>query len=155
MDKLLIWLALGAVGCRVEYSDDAAPDGGSLDSGDAAIGPWRSRPSPVTTQLDAVWTRDGELVVAVGVGGVIVRSTDGGATWGTISSGTTAWLHDVYGIGDDVYAVGDGGTVVHSADAGQSFRVVDAGVTSALSAVWAYDEGNVWIGGDDLLRSAD
>jgi photosystem II stability/assembly factor-like uncharacterized protein len=58
---------------------------------------------------------DGQIAVAVGEGGAMLVSNDGGLRWRDRPSGTTRTLRDVWLIGADgksVYAVGDGGVLV-------------------------------------------
>ena len=66
--------------------------------------------------LNAVaWSDDGLIAVAVGEGGAMLVSSDGGQRWRDRPSGTTRTLRDVWLIGADgksVYAVGDGGVLV-------------------------------------------
>jgi photosystem II stability/assembly factor-like uncharacterized protein len=60
-------------------------------------------------------SEDGVLAVAVGEGGAMLISTDGGQRWRDRPSGTTRTLRDVWLIGADgksLYAVGDGGVMV-------------------------------------------
>jgi photosystem II stability/assembly factor-like uncharacterized protein len=60
-------------------------------------------------------SQDGLVAVAVGEGGAMLVSTDGGQRWFDRPSGTTRTLRDVWLIGADgksVYAVGDGGVLV-------------------------------------------
>src|SRR6185295_13922034 len=66
--------------------------------------------------LNAIaWSMDGLIAVAVGEGGAMLVSNDGGQRWRDRPSGTTRTLRDVWLIGADgksVYAVGDGGVLV-------------------------------------------
>jgi len=60
-------------------------------------------------------SEDGVIAVAVGEGGAMLVSSDGGQRWRDRPSGTTRTLRDVWLIGADgksVYAVGDGGVLV-------------------------------------------
>jgi hypothetical protein len=60
--------------------------------------------------------------IAVGEAGVIIRSTNNGSTWSSITSPTQEYLRSVVGYGGDAtkrfVAVGDSGTILHSSDAG-------------------------------------
>jgi photosystem II stability/assembly factor-like uncharacterized protein len=66
--------------------------------------------------LEAVaLSMDGSMGVAVGEGGAMLVSSDGGQRWRNRPTGTTRTLRDVWLIGNDgksVYAVGDGGVLV-------------------------------------------
>jgi photosystem II stability/assembly factor-like uncharacterized protein len=56
---------------------------------------------------------------AVGTGGVIVRSTNGGETWTSQTSGTSATIYDVSAISaTEAWACSDGGRFLHTIDGG-------------------------------------
>jgi photosystem II stability/assembly factor-like uncharacterized protein len=56
----------------------------------------------------------------VGVGGTIVRTTDGGATWTPQASGTTNILHGVSFVDANTgTAVGDSGTILRTDTGGE------------------------------------
>src|SRR5580658_487807 len=60
-----------------------------------------------------------ESMIAVGDAGTIVRTTDGGATWVQISSGTNAALTGVsFADGSTGIAVGSAGAILRTTDAG-------------------------------------
>ena len=66
--------------------------------------------------LTAVSFRDASNGMVVGVGGAILRTTDGGSTWTIQSSGTT---NDLYGVSftdaKTGTVVGSGGTILRTA----------------------------------------
>jgi photosystem II stability/assembly factor-like uncharacterized protein len=75
-------------------------------------------------QLEGVWGVGPTLVYAVGynagLGGTILRSDDGGATWETQASRTSNRLNDVHFVdAQRGWAVGDGGVIVHTARGGR------------------------------------
>ena len=80
---------------------------------------WTVQTSNVTSHLNAVAASSGTRI-AVGDGGVILRSTNG-TTWSQVTSGTTAPLTGVVRGGDRWIAVGPLGTVLRSTDDGASF----------------------------------
>lgn len=83
---------------------------------------------------------DGRRVLAAGSRGTVQRSTDGGATWATPVSGTSAALFGVDFATDDVaWAVGSGGTVLRSDDGGASWSPQSSGTTERLFTVRAVD----------------
>jgi photosystem II stability/assembly factor-like uncharacterized protein len=105
---------LVAVGERgfVLYSDD---QGGS----------WTARPTPVTRTLTGVAFRDAKMGVAVGHGGSIVRTEDGGATWSQVEvaeTGTDSLLDVQHLGGDHFIAYGAFGLYLDSTDAGRSWQ---------------------------------
>jgi photosystem II stability/assembly factor-like uncharacterized protein len=135
-------------------------------------------PTPQGADLYAVATSpDGKTLVAVGQGGVVVRSTDAGATWSlasmtaaTAATSTTAGTGpaaptvgiDLQGVAftdaSTVVAVGKGGTILRSSDQGSTFQPVAAPDTRDLGAVWGDPDAKVAliVGQHGLiLRSTD
>ncbi|MGI5861915.1 MAG: WD40/YVTN/BNR-like repeat-containing protein [Myxococcales bacterium] len=99
------------------------------------------------------------VAIAVGDGGTIVRSTDDGATWSSVSSGTTVNLRSVAYVGNDTwYAVG-GPELLKSTDNGQTWRKLYTGLTTTELQYVRGDKVNpdvVWLAGANgtLLYSA-
>lgn len=90
--------------------------------------------------------------VAVGAGGLILTSVEGGP-WTAQASGVTADLGDVTWTGERFVAVGSGGTILTSPD-GASWAQVDSGVTDGFFTVhWT---GSLLLaGGSRILVSED
>ncbi|NNL86893.1 MAG: hypothetical protein HKP27_14620 [Myxococcales bacterium] len=63
-----------------------------------------------------------QLSFACGVGGVAIRTRDGGKSWSTLSVPTGAGLYDIAASGENVIVVGDRGVIFTSADAGETWR---------------------------------
>lgn len=83
---------------------------------------WSVISSPVTADLNAVF-RDGSsgAIMAVGDGGVILRSLDDGLTWTQLISGSNQDLYDVFPwFGAGWFAIGANGTILRSTDGGGS-----------------------------------
>jgi hypothetical protein len=96
---------------------------------------WFSLSSGSTAALHAVdFTSDGVRGLAVGSGGVAYRTLDGGATWASSSTGTTANLLSVSvpatGTGQVAYACGSGGTILRTDDFGASWTAQPAPATT-------------------------
>jgi photosystem II stability/assembly factor-like uncharacterized protein len=68
----------------------------------------------------------GSTVVAVGADGAMVRSTDGGATWKDVASGTLHNLSAVWGSDSLFVAVGSAGTILVSRDGGTAWAPPDS-----------------------------
>jgi photosystem II stability/assembly factor-like uncharacterized protein len=68
----------------------------------------------------------GSTVVAVGAGGAMLRSTDGGATWGDVDSGTMHHLSAIWGSDSLFVAVGSAGTILVSRDGGARWAMLPA-----------------------------
>jgi photosystem II stability/assembly factor-like uncharacterized protein len=96
---------------------------------------------------------------AVGSGGVIYKSTDGGQTWALQTSPVTLTLFDVHFTSEtNGWAVGDNGTMVFTTDGTTWVESDSSGVmtTRDLNAV-RFIGSNGWIGGDagTMFRSTD
>jgi len=96
----------------------AGANGTIVESADATT--WSTRASGTSSTLNGLATNGAGTYVAVGAGGSITTTTDGGATWKLASSGTTQDLFAItYGSsgGINVFvAVGAQGTMLISAD---------------------------------------
>jgi photosystem II stability/assembly factor-like uncharacterized protein len=124
----------------------------------ALAGGWYQPQDPmVSNTINKIITEDPEskLLFAVGDGGIILMSKDGGHGWMDISHPATFEnLHDIavyYGVPDTVLiVVGDNGTILRSIDFGFSWSLTDTLTGMNLYAV-AYDFhlGTFIIGGDN------
>lgn len=113
---------------------------------DPATG-WQSQPSGTSQTLRGVAAIDELRSYAVGDGGTIVATTNGGQTWSPQSSGTTAVLHDVFFLGNGGaslgkgitasrgWAVGNGGTILSTMNGGVTWTKQSSGTTADLMAV--------------------
>lgn len=71
--------------------------------------------------MNAIQLVDDLVGYAVGTngGGLVLRTTDGGATWGAQVSGTAVPLDDVWFVdGLRGWAVGTGGRIIHTSRGG-------------------------------------
>ena len=76
-------------------------------------GRWISQPSGTTANLRDVYFLDSNRGWAVGDGGAIVGTTDGGTTWTLEVSGVSADLRSVHAASSNVvFAVGANGTIL-------------------------------------------
>jgi photosystem II stability/assembly factor-like uncharacterized protein len=94
-----------------------------------------------------------------GAGGLIIRSSDGGASWVVSETGTqsalyaTAFADVSLGI-----AAGDSGTIVRSQDGGTTWKAISSGTTQTLrAAAFTRDKSLALVVGDNgtILRSID
>ena len=90
----------------VRWTEDVFPEGNGWLGG--------------VTYVDGVW-------VAAGGNGDVVRSTDGGDTWGYVDSGFFTHVRDMTTFGSRVIGVGDGGLIVYSDDQGQTWMDASPG----------------------------
>jgi len=96
---------------------------------------------------------------AVGGGGVILKSTDRGASWTSLPSGTTRTLR-AFHIRDNAavaFAVGDSGTILRTSNRGSSWTQVASGTVKTLRAVvFASPENGIIVGDSGtVLTSVD
>jgi photosystem II stability/assembly factor-like uncharacterized protein len=86
---------------------------------------------------------------AVGDGGLIIRSTDGGMTWRPLASGTKVDLRHVQFLDDDHgWTVGEDGTIVATDDSGSTWGVQTAPTGEDLHQVHFVDASHGWAVGD-------
>jgi photosystem II stability/assembly factor-like uncharacterized protein len=91
---------------------------------------------------------DATTGVAVGVGGKIFRTTDGGASWQGQNPGTTRNLNDVFFVdASQGWAVGDNGTILRTTNAGRSWEPQTSSATAPLYGVRFADANRGWIVG--------
>lgn len=109
---------------------------------------WTGLQSGTTRTLRATAAVSAQKSWAVGDGGTIVVTADGGTTWRPQTSGTTADLRSVIFI-DAVHgmAVGSSGTVLVTSDGGSSWDKAPAGTTTDLTSV-AASGATAWVVGD-------
>ncbi len=87
------------------------------------------------TSLQGIFLRD-SVAIAVGSDGVILRSTDQGATWDeTVPSGTKALLRSISMSGDIAIAVGEDSTILRSTDKGKTWSKPTHPATGKLYGV--------------------
>lgn len=87
--------------------------------------------------------------VAVGDGGLVLRTQDGGLSWGHRTSGVSEALHSLWFATFDVgWSVGDGGTVIKTVDRGTAWTRQASGTTRNLNGVYCTCVNNVWAVGE-------
>ena len=103
-----------------------------------------------------VWV-DPRTVVIVGEMGVVVRSTDGGATWTRQDDIVDGHLFGVAltGKGAGVLAVGSDGAIAHSTDGGETWTRVDSGTTEHLFRAAVADGHTLVAGAAGTMLVAD
>jgi photosystem II stability/assembly factor-like uncharacterized protein len=72
--------------------------------------------------FDLWFDATGQVGIAVGLSGTVMRSEDGGASWAPVVAGLDADLYGVGGAGDRVVVVGKRGVIAISDDRGRSFE---------------------------------
>ncbi len=90
---------------------------------------------------------------AVGEGGQIFHTTDGGANWFEQSSGTLTHLYSVHAsTPDTAWAVGVQGLVLKTTNGGSTWDPVDVGTSYGLGRVYFVDAMTGWIAGGDVVN---
>ena len=92
-----------------------------------ACGAFVSLPAAGSRSWHGVATHDGVTVYAAVYGGVIYKSTDGGATWVALSSGSRYWHSVATHDGVTLYAVVHAGVIYKSADGGETWAALSSG----------------------------
>ena len=118
---------------------------------------WTIQPSTTLSNLYGVAHVDAGTWIAVGDGGTILRSTDGGAGWSGVSSPVADALRGVSMLGSVGVAVGIGGRIVRTTDGGAHWVVQVRPTTRALYAVSLApglavatgEEGQIFVSEDD------
>jgi photosystem II stability/assembly factor-like uncharacterized protein len=88
-------------------------------------------------RLNAVWFADHESGWAVGSGGVIISTADGGRTWRPQVSGVGDDLFDVkFFDAREGWAVGSGGAMLHTTDGGRTWADEKRVTTHALERLF-------------------
>ncbi len=99
-----------------------------------------SAPGGVT--FSSVNFYDDNFGYAIGTGGVIYRTLDGGINWELMNSGVDVDLSGiVFGNGSTAFASGAGGTLLVSSDGGNSWNRFNSGTTSDITGL-AFNGGN-------------
>lgn len=90
------------------------------------------------------------LGIAVGDGGLIIRSSDGGVSWQQVSSGVKTDLKHVQFINESRgWAVGEQGIILYSEDGGQSWNKQTSPSSADLNRLFFFDANNGWIVGNN------
>lgn len=98
--------------------------------------------------LNAVFFESSLVGYTVGNGGVILKTSDGGTTWATVSSGTSSNLAAVYSAGNSLYVL-TSDSFRRSLDGGITWTAasVSSRETVALTNMWFADQNTGYICG--------
>ena len=135
---------------------DAQPD---LPTG--AQGVWRAQSSNTDATLNDVVFADSNRGWAVGVGGAVLHTSDGGSTWEQQDSGTDVTLLKASFVSpEEGWAVGKLGVVIHTRDGGKTWERQAADTTLGLNLIGVsfVDAQNGWVmteRGSVILKTED
>ena len=102
--------------------------------------------------LFAVDFRDDNYGFAVGGGGIILRTENGGANWTKVSSSFNTTLKRVGFIDDKRgWAVGFNGTILHTTDKGVTWARQDSGVKDNLYSLFINKKGGCAVGANGTV----
>jgi len=136
------------------YADTFDTTGGVYHSSDGLT--WSSvTPSPAPASLNALFVSSASEVFAVGLGGSIYHTIDGGASWASQTSGVTGDFAAVWGTGSLVLASGRGGEIVRTVNGGATWTKTNSGTTAVLYGLWGSSATDIWAVGQNatLLHS--
>ncbi|MFP5260326.1 MAG: WD40/YVTN/BNR-like repeat-containing protein [Blastocatellia bacterium] len=107
--------------------------------------------------LYSVQFTDADYGYVVGDSGLILASTNGGASWREQKSGTDAQLFHLSFQGDKGWVVGTGGVILHTDDAGRNWYAQRSGTADDLNRVYLINDKDGLITGDNglLLRTGN
>ena len=143
-------MAMTAAMTALGYGGDARADAAPVARR------WIS-PQPSGENLRALWGTEGALL-AIGEGGTILRSSDHGASWTSVASGTSYSLNAIWGSSEgDLWIAGDEQTILRSTDGGAVWNRMTPPVAGHLAAIWGSDPHDVYFagGGGQLLHTKD
>jgi photosystem II stability/assembly factor-like uncharacterized protein len=96
-------------------------------------------------RLNAVSFADARRGWAVGAGGVVLATSDGGRTWRAQSSGTESELFDVKFFDErEGRAVGADGVAIHTSDGGATWSAETTGTSHALERLFFTGRARGW-----------
>ncbi|MCC7158094.1 MAG: T9SS type A sorting domain-containing protein [Ignavibacteria bacterium] len=103
----------------------------------------------------SVFSRDGNIVWAVGNNGQVFNSNSGGSTWNTNILGSTKY-YSVFSVNQKVWITGENGVLQMSSNGGISWTVNTIS-SQQLNSVFFTDENNGWIAGNSgtILRTTN
>jgi|GEM_PF-5756371 len=120
---------------------------------------WRGASTPPGSgALNNVKFTDLTTAVAVGMEGTVLRTTNRGATWTRLDSGTVRELAAVsFDDGNTGTAVGQAGTILRTTDGGLTWMAQSSGTTNSLDDVFSLDAKTAVAvgGGGTILQTID
>ena len=106
---------------------------------------WYALTAPNEESYFGLHVFDANTAIAVGSGGFIIRTTDGGDTWSVVASGSTDRLHRVVFVGDTGWAIGLNSVILKTHDRGLTWEPRDTGVSTHFRSVHFTDQNTGWL----------
>jgi photosystem II stability/assembly factor-like uncharacterized protein len=118
---------------------------------------WAPQEANAITHLSSVDFVDAETGYAAGAFGVILKTTNGGASWELLNSGTGLSFSDIHFVSgnsnvvmDNIgWAVGENGAIFKTEDGGTVWTQQASGTSSWLNCVYFCDANVGWVGGSN------
>jgi photosystem II stability/assembly factor-like uncharacterized protein len=89
-----------------------------------------------------------ERALIVGYGGKVLETTDGGASFAKIDSGTDLALYKVFAVGNNLWIAGQEGLILHSGDGGKAWQKQESGTKNYLFSIYFTNENHGFAVGD-------
>ncbi len=108
--------------------------------------------NPLTTvlTLNEIYVFDENTAIAVGEAGSIIKTTDGGASWVSLTGAGGDRLNSDYFIDSDTgWIVGNNGKIFKTTNGGTNWSAQISGVTDPLYSVYFINSNTGWISGED------
>lgn len=119
---------------------------------------WQTQNSGVAFSLHSVYAVSNDVAWVVGEGGVILKTTDGGANWQQQSSGTNKELWSVYFINDTTgWIAGYEGTILKTTDGGDNWVPKNSSTVFHLISLHFVDLNTGWVvgSGGTILKTTN
>ncbi len=147
--------ALARMPLRQTAGQPESVSGRNQKEGADVLMPGRRPSDPILLRM--AFMKD-QIGWAVGEGGTVQRTDDGGATWKIQETPERKLLYDVAAIdGEHALAVGAGGTILRTVDGGRTWNQQSSDVIQTLRAVHFIDARRGWAVGSKgtVLTTAD
>ena len=79
---------------------------------------------------------------------MILKTTDGGALWNPVNSGTSNNLVKLFLNASTIFAVGSNGTILKSTNSGSTWTSLNSGTSALLKSVYFVDASTGYVGGE-------
>lgn len=99
-----------------------------------------------------IFIQDKATIFMSGNEGIIIRSVNGGASWQTLSTGTTEQLWGIHFLNSNLgFAVGSNGTIIRSTNGGSNWENIPTGINNLFFDVYFTNRGVGFASGSNVL----